>query len=181
MNQPINNEQAPLLLVDDDTTFCNVLNHALEKRGYTVTVAHSVEDATPLATDSPPEYAVVDLKIGGASGLVLVQALYELDPAMRIVAMPASPRRWKPSSWAQHSIFQNRPMPMRLWRHSGITPVIMPLSARNHPRSNVWSGSIFSAYCRNTRATSWPPRARHAPPHPATQTSQATKLGNLAQ
>lgn len=82
-----NNEQASLLLVDDDTTFCQVLGKALEKRGFTVTVAHSVEEAIPLAAANPPEYAVVDLKMNGVSGLVLIQALHELDAATRIVVL----------------------------------------------------------------------------------------------
>ena len=86
MNTSIN-EQASLLLVDDDPTFCRVLGHALEKRGYKVTVAHSVEEATPLAQENPPEYAVIDLKMSGASGLVLVRTLHELDPATRIVVL----------------------------------------------------------------------------------------------
>lgn len=81
------NEQASLLLVDDDITFCQVLSRALEKRGYAVTVAHSVEQALPLAAANPPEYAVVDLKMGGASGLLLIQYLHELDTATRIVVL----------------------------------------------------------------------------------------------
>jgi len=81
------NDQASLLLVDDDHTFCQVLSVALEKRGYSVTLAHSVEQALPLAAANPPEYAVVDLKMGGASGLTLVQSLHELDSATRIVVL----------------------------------------------------------------------------------------------
>ncbi len=81
------NEQPSLLLVDDDATFCTVLSRALEKRGFHVTVAHSVEAAMPLAQSSPPEFAVVDLKMDGASGLVLIKALHELDPATRIVVL----------------------------------------------------------------------------------------------
>lgn len=76
-----------LLLVDDDTTFCSVLSRALEKRGFAVTIANSVEAALPLAHASPPEYAVVDLKMEGASGLVLIQALHDLDAATRIVVL----------------------------------------------------------------------------------------------
>jgi len=83
----LQNEQASLLLVDDDITFCQVLCRALEKRGYTVTVAHNVEQALPLAAANPPEYAVVDLKMGGASGLLLIQSLHELDNATRIVVL----------------------------------------------------------------------------------------------
>ena len=81
------NEQASLLLVDDDATFSQVLRLALEKRGFAVTVAHSVEQALPLAQTNPPEYAIVDLKMGGASGLMLIRALHELDQATRIVVL----------------------------------------------------------------------------------------------
>ena len=80
-------ESASLLLVDDDATFCRVLGAALEKRGFAVTVAHSVEQAAPLAQASSPEFAVVDLKMGGAPGLVLVKLLHELDPNTRIVVL----------------------------------------------------------------------------------------------
>lgn len=80
-------EEPSLLLVDDDVTFCQVLSRALEKRGYAVSVTHNVEQALPLAAASPPEFAVVDLKMGGASGLVLIQSLHELDPATRIVVL----------------------------------------------------------------------------------------------
>lgn len=84
MNQ--NSDNFPtLLLVDDDLVFCGVLSRALEKRGFVVTVANSVEAALPLAQENPPEFAVVDLKMEGASGLVLIQALHELDPATKIV------------------------------------------------------------------------------------------------
>ena len=80
-------ESASLLLVDDDITFCKVLRRALEKRGFSVTVAHSVEEAIPLAEGNPPEFAVVDLKMGGAPGLVLVETLPRLDPNTRIVML----------------------------------------------------------------------------------------------
>jgi two-component system response regulator RegA len=80
-------ELASLLLADDDITFCKVLSTALEKRGFAVTVAHSVEEGIPLATSNPPEFAVVDLKMGGAPGLALVKLLHGLDPNTRIVVL----------------------------------------------------------------------------------------------
>ncbi|MDD4928515.1 MAG: response regulator transcription factor [Gallionella sp.] len=80
-------ESASLLLVDDDATFCRVLSAALTRRGFCVSVAHSVEQAIPMAQDNPPEYAVVDMKMGGAPGLVLVKVLHELDPNTRIVVL----------------------------------------------------------------------------------------------
>jgi two-component system response regulator RegA len=80
-------EDVNLLLVDDNADFCAVLSMALRRRGFEVTVAHSVEDATPLAESNPPDYAVVDLKMEGASGLVLVRHLHELNPDARIVVL----------------------------------------------------------------------------------------------
>lgn len=81
------NDTPTLLLVDDDATFRSVLSRALEKRGFSVTTADSVEAALPLALVNPPEFAVIDLKMHGASGLVLVQKLHELDAATRIVML----------------------------------------------------------------------------------------------
>ena len=85
----INNqsEYPNLLLVDDDVIFCQVLGRALEKRGYSVTISHSVEEALPVAVAIQPEFAVVDLKMGGASGLTLIQSLHGLDAATRIVVL----------------------------------------------------------------------------------------------
>jgi len=76
-----------LLLVDDDETFCRVLARALAKRGFAVTQAGDVDSALALAEANPPEYAVVDLKMPGLSGLVLVKRLKELDEETRIVML----------------------------------------------------------------------------------------------
>lgn len=80
-------DRASLLLVDDDATFRQVLSRALEKRGFAVSSAADVDTAIALAAENPPEYAVIDLKMPGPSGLVLVQRLTELDPETRIVML----------------------------------------------------------------------------------------------
>jgi two-component system response regulator RegA len=80
-------DRPSLLLVDDDATFCEVLRAALETRGFEVRVAHSVPEGIGLAQHDSPEYAVVDLKMPGASGLDLVRRLHELDPNTRIVML----------------------------------------------------------------------------------------------
>ncbi|MFN3397765.1 MAG: response regulator transcription factor [Sulfurimicrobium sp.] len=84
---PNNDDRPSLLLVDDDVTFCRVLNKALSKRGFSVSVANDVEAALLLAEENAPEYAVVDLKMPGPSGLVLVKRLKELDQETRIVML----------------------------------------------------------------------------------------------
>ena len=83
----IHKPRPSLLLVDDDETFRQVLALALEKRGFAVTVAADVPQALAHAEAHPPAYAVVDLKMPGASGLVLVKRLKELDAGARIVML----------------------------------------------------------------------------------------------
>lgn len=72
-------DQPILLLVDDDKVFCKVLKAALERRGYEVMVAHTLEKGIALAEQNMPEYAVIDLRIGHDSGLELVKKLLSLD------------------------------------------------------------------------------------------------------
>lgn len=79
--------QPVLLLVDDDPTFCGVLKQALTRRGFEVHTATEVESGIALAEEIEPEYAVVDLRIGHDSGLVLVRKLHELDANTRIVML----------------------------------------------------------------------------------------------
>ncbi len=81
------NDCPTLLLVDDDEVFRRVLTRALERRGYLVTPAESAEDAYVLASANPPEYAVVDLKMPGDSGLVLIEKLAALEAGTRIVML----------------------------------------------------------------------------------------------
>jgi two-component system, response regulator RegA len=80
-------EKPTLLLVDDDEEFLSVLAPAMKKRGFLVTTANSAESAFGLAKDDPPEYAVVDLKMSGNSGLVLVRQLTSLNAGTRIVVL----------------------------------------------------------------------------------------------
>jgi two-component system, response regulator RegA len=76
-----------LLLVDDDETFRKVLAKAFTKRGYLVGQADSAESGILLAKEISPEYAVVDLKMPGESGLQLIANLIALDPNTRIVML----------------------------------------------------------------------------------------------
>lgn len=81
-------EQLPLLLiVDDDQTFRRVLERAMQRRGYEVMTAESVESAMTIANQHAPEYAVIDLKMHGASGLELVKYLHQLDAQTRMVVL----------------------------------------------------------------------------------------------
>ena len=75
-----------LLVVDDDQTFRNRLARAMAERGFTVTTAASVDEALAQLSDGP-EYAVIDLRMPGRSGLELLGALKALDENTRVVVL----------------------------------------------------------------------------------------------
>ena len=64
-----------------------MLAPAMHKRGFLVSTANSAESAFALAEQDPPEYAVVDLKMAGNSGLVLVRQFAGLQAGTRIVVL----------------------------------------------------------------------------------------------
>jgi two-component system response regulator RegA len=67
--QAAEDERSTLLLVDDDDAFRRVLARALDRRGYAVSVAATAATAIVKAQAQSPEYAVVDLRMPGQSGL----------------------------------------------------------------------------------------------------------------
>jgi two-component system response regulator RegA len=86
-NSMMQDDLADVLLVDDDVTYCEVLARALQKRGFSVRIAHDVPHGISLARQESPEYAIVDLKMPGPTGLELVKELITLDPNTRIVML----------------------------------------------------------------------------------------------
>jgi two-component system response regulator RegA len=80
-------DRPSLLLVDDDEAFRQVLGRALERRGFAVSTAADAAQALRIAAEQAPEFAVVDLKMPGASGLELIEKLIELDAETRVVML----------------------------------------------------------------------------------------------
>ena len=80
----INPDGPTLLVVDDDEPFRTRLGRAMEERGFVVTLAASADTALAALTEAP-EYAVIDLRMPGKSGLELLQALRERDPTTHVV------------------------------------------------------------------------------------------------
>jgi two-component system response regulator RegA len=76
-----------LVIVEDDTAFARTLQRSFERRGYRVWVAQNAAELEAVLEEAAPEFAVVDLKLGNASGLPCVQRLHGHDPAMLIVVL----------------------------------------------------------------------------------------------
>lgn len=76
-----------LLVVDDDEAFRTALGSALERRGFSVSLAGGMEAALNLSREKIFEYALVDVRMPGGSGIDLVRALRALDEGTRIVVL----------------------------------------------------------------------------------------------
>ena len=79
--------KARLLIVDDEENHCWALQRAFEKRGYGVRCASLATQALCLADAWRPNYAVIDLRMPGPSGLTLIPRLKTASPGVRIVVL----------------------------------------------------------------------------------------------
>lgn len=76
-----------LLIVEDDNVLRGRLARAFRERGFEVREAADPVQAAELARDEAPELALVDLRLGEASGLDVVTGLAELEPSTVIVVL----------------------------------------------------------------------------------------------
>jgi two-component system response regulator RegA len=79
--------RASILVVDDDEAFRKRLVRALASRGYEVRGAGTYDEAIASAREDSPQFAVVDLKMPGRSGLEVVRDLKAVDPTTKIVVL----------------------------------------------------------------------------------------------
>lgn len=80
-------QESSLLIVDDDAPLRNRLTRAMEKRGFDVVAVESVKEGLSVARESPPAYAILDLRLADGSGLDVVAALREARPDARIIVL----------------------------------------------------------------------------------------------
>ena len=76
-----------LLVVDDDGPFRTRLVRAFIERGFAATGAADYAEALAAARIESPEYALVDLRLPGGSGLDLVRELKSLDDTTNILVL----------------------------------------------------------------------------------------------
>ncbi len=79
--------ESRFLIVDDDITFCEVLERALVRLGHKVMKAHNTEQALKCVATFQPTHAVIDLKLGEDSGLHLIKPLLEINRAIKAVVL----------------------------------------------------------------------------------------------
>jgi len=89
--EKVSSAEAQILIVDDDQDFRERICSALADRGYCTESAGSVAEARLVlqrrAVEFSPQKAVVDLRMPGESGLVLVAELKKSFPKIKIIVL----------------------------------------------------------------------------------------------
>lgn len=87
MSQVDNNLEKSLLIIDDDAPLRERLARTMAKRGFTVSMAESVSQARAAIKWSPPNYAIVDLKLSDGSGLEVVDCIHAANDKARVIVL----------------------------------------------------------------------------------------------
>lgn len=87
MSEKTSDTGPTLVIVEDDPAFGRTLRRSFERRGYSVELAAHPDELEAMLGTATFDYAVVDLKLGTASGLTCVQMLSQHDPATCIVVL----------------------------------------------------------------------------------------------
>ena len=80
-------EEKSLLIVDDDDPLRMRLARAMEKKGFQVKDAKTVENAVKMVISSPPKFALVDLRLEDGNGLDVVREINKVKKDSRIVML----------------------------------------------------------------------------------------------
>nr|MDJ0613847.1 ActR/PrrA/RegA family redox response regulator transcription factor [Rhizobiaceae bacterium] len=78
---------ASLLIVDDDKPFLQRLGRAMESRGFSVEMAESVAEGMAKVRTNPPAHAVVDMRLNDGNGLDIVEEIRSRRPDCKAVIL----------------------------------------------------------------------------------------------
>ena len=76
-----------LLIVDDDNQFRERLARSMEKKGFEVIQAESVQKGVETVKEKKPGFAVVDLRLGDGNGLEVVKQIQTTNSESRIIML----------------------------------------------------------------------------------------------
>lgn len=76
-----------LLVADDEEAIRGTLSALLEEEGYEVTAVSSAEDAIARLGDDPFSVVLTDIRMGGMTGIELLQEVRRLHPEMEVIIM----------------------------------------------------------------------------------------------
>lgn len=123
----MNPKKIKIAVVDDDESFASALERRFRLLGFEVSTYSSAEAFLVSTTLPRPDCLVLDIQLGGMSGLDLQRKLGELGARAPIIFVTAhdSPAMRKDAEQAGCSAFFLKPVPTKLL-HAAITKAVNP-------------------------------------------------------
>lgn len=76
---------AKILVIDDETAILSLMAKSCRLQGHRVTEALSGREGLASLESSPPDLAIVDLKLGDMNGLEVIRQINERHPSIRVI------------------------------------------------------------------------------------------------
>ena len=80
-------EDRSLMILDDDDPLRERLARAMEKKGFSVKTAKSVEEGLSIVSKTPPKFALIDLRLEDGNGLEVVKEIQNQKKDSRLVML----------------------------------------------------------------------------------------------
>lgn len=78
-----------VLVVDDDTELCELLELRLAARGYRMTARHTVKEAIDYLGREPLDAVLLDLRLGAGDGFDVLEAVRKRSPELPVIILTA--------------------------------------------------------------------------------------------
>jgi two-component system response regulator PilR (NtrC family) len=82
-------QQFPILLADDETTFRETFTKVLEEEGFTVTAVRDGKEATEAILKQPYAVAILDIQMPGSDGISVLREITVVRPQTRVIMVTA--------------------------------------------------------------------------------------------
>jgi len=80
---------AKILVVDDDLDMCQIISDILKEEGYSVNSSNTGEDALMKIKKNHYDLLVLDYRLNGISGLVVLEKALQMMPSLKIIMISA--------------------------------------------------------------------------------------------
>ena len=78
-------KQTSILIIDDDESICKTMSLILEKKGHTIDIAKTGEEAIKKAQERYFNMAILDIKLPDIEGVELIKPLKKINPDIEII------------------------------------------------------------------------------------------------